>query len=310
MPAIVDELQIELSAKAVKANTAIDTLITKLDKLSTSLEKINGNSLAGLANGVNKLGSAMQAMNQVKTSDFTRLTKNLEKLGNVNVAALNSAASSLSHLTRAFNNLGTVSANAQQVGDLAKNLSKLGNASVQKAITNIPQLAISMQNLLTILSRSPQVSRNVINLTNALANLANQGRGLGQVNSAMSNSFNQTSSSMVNTTKKGFSLARMFGTLYANYFLLFRGINKLSGAIESAADYIEAYNYYNVAFSQVASQWSKDFEKYGYENAEAYADSFTSRVNEVIAKTTGQQINVDTGIIESTGGKNLGLNIL
>ena len=110
MAETIDSLQIEINAKATKANDAIDRLVGKLDRLTTSLSRVNGTNLNGLANGVQRLGNAMQVMNTIKTADFTRLATNLTKLGTVNVSALNSAASSMSHLTRAFNSLGTVSA--------------------------------------------------------------------------------------------------------------------------------------------------------------------------------------------------------
>ena len=99
----IDDLQIEIGAKAQTANDAIDRLVTKLDRLQTSLSKVNGSQLAGLANGVDRLGKSMQVMNTIKTADFTRLATNLAKLGDLNVAGLNRSASSLSHLSRALN---------------------------------------------------------------------------------------------------------------------------------------------------------------------------------------------------------------
>ena len=48
----VDELQIKINAEATKANNAIDRLVGKLDRLTTSLSRVNGTNLNGLANGV------------------------------------------------------------------------------------------------------------------------------------------------------------------------------------------------------------------------------------------------------------------
>ena len=75
----IDDLQIQISASATKANTEIDKLISRLGKLSTSLSSINGSSITGLANGVQKLGTAMQSMSNVRTADFSRLAKNITK---------------------------------------------------------------------------------------------------------------------------------------------------------------------------------------------------------------------------------------
>lgn len=312
MPNTIDSLQIEINAKASKANDAIDRLVGKLDRLTTSLGKINGTNLNGLANGVQRLGTAMQTMNNIKTSDFTRLAKNLEKLGTINVSALNSTASSMSHLTRAFNSLGTVSSNAQAVGDMAKNISKLGNKSVQTAITNIPQLAKALNNLMATMSRSPQVSQNVIQMTNALANLASQGSKVGTASKSITSGLNNSSTAAVRAKKSFSGLASAIGKFYATYFIVIRGLKGLWKSIESTADYIEAYNYFNVALGKIGSDWSYQFEQYGYDNAESYADSFGTRLSERLSKLSGLQVTLGAdgqGLLTESGLKNLGLNI-
>ena len=312
MPTSIDELQIEINAKAVKANQAIDSLVTKLDRLTSSLNKIDGSKFIGLANGVQRVGNAMQTMNNIKTADFTRLSTNLQKLGTINTSALNATASSLSHLTRSFNQLGTVSANAQQVGVLASNLSKLGNASVQKAITNIPQLATAMNNLMTTLSRAPRVSANVIQMTQALANLANQGSKVGSASKSMQNGLNRASTSATRAKKSFGGLASAIGRFYATYFMVIRGLKGLWNSIESTTDYIEAFNYFDVALGKIGSDWAHEYEKYGYESADAYADSFAPRLQEKLKKMSGLSIEIDAegkGLLSDSGMKNLGLNI-
>lgn len=312
MAETIDSLQIEINAKATKANDAIDRLVGKLDRLTTSLSRVNGTNLNGLANGVQRLGNAMQVMNTIKTADFTRLATNLTKLGTVNVSALNSAASSMSHLTRAFNSLGTVSANAQAVGEMAKNIAKLGNKSVQTAITNIPQLATAMNNLMVTLSKAPRVSQNVIQMTNALANLTSQGSKVGSASNSMVRGLNRTSSS-ANTARRSFGgLTSAIGKFYAKYFLVIRGLKALWKSIKSTADYIEAYNYFNVALGKIGSDWSYQWEKYGYESAESYADSFNKRLSENLGKLSGLNISIGAdgkGLLTESGMKNLGLNI-
>ena len=308
----IDELQIEINAKATKANDAIDRLVGKLDRLTTSLGRVNGTNLNGLANGVQRLGNAMQVMNTIKTADFTRLATNLTRLGTVNVSALNSAASSISHLTRAFNSLGTVSANAQSVGEMAKNIAKLGNKSVQTAITNIPQLAIALNNLMATLSRSPKVSQNVIQMTNALANLANQGSKVGSVSNSLVKGLNKTTTATKKASSGFKGLASYIGKFYATYFMVIRGIKKLWSSIESTADYIEAYNYFNVSLGKIGADWSHQFEQYGYDNAESYAESFKTRLSDSLKKLSGVQVSIGAdgkGLLTESGMKNLGLNI-
>ena len=308
----IDDLQIEIGAKAQTANDAIDRLVTKLDRLQTSLSKVNGSQLTGLANGVDRLGKSMQVMNTIKTADFTRLATNLTKLGSINVSALNSSASSLSHLSRAFNTLGTVSQNTQSVVNMANALSSLGGARVQRAITNIPLLATAMNNLMVTLSRSPRVSNNVIQLTNALANLASQGARVGTASNSIEKGLNRTNRSTTKASKSFGGLASAIGRFYATYFLVIRGIKGLYKSIESTADYLEAFNYFNVALGKIGSDWSHQFEQYGYENAEAYAESFSTRLQTELKSLSGIQISIDAdgkGLLTESGLKNLGLNI-
>ena len=308
----IDDLQIEIGAKAQTANDAIDRLVTKLDRLQTSLSKVNGSQLTGLANGVDRLGKSMQVMNTIKTADFTRLATNLAKLGDLNVSGLNSSASSLSHLSRAFGTLGTVSQNTQSVVNMANALSSLGGARVQRAITNIPLLATAMNNLMVTLSRSPRVSNNVIQLTNALANLTSQGARVGTASNSIEKGLNRTNRSTTKASKSFGGLASAIGRFYATYFMVIRGIKGLYKSIESTADYLEAFNYFNVALGKIGGDWSHQFEQYGYESAEAYADSFSTRLQSSLKNLSGLQITLDAdgnGLLTETGLKNLGLNI-
>ena len=312
MPTSIDELQIEINAKAVKANDAIDRLVGKLNGLTTSLGKLNTSNLNGLANGVQKLGNAMQVMNTVKTADFTRLARNLSSMGNINTQGLNNTASSLSQITRAMNNIGAVSHNAVQLSEMAKNLSKFGGANVQRATVNIPLLANELRKLMITLSSAPNVSRNIIDMTNALANLSTQGSKVGSASRSIQRSLNGTHSSTVKASKGFNGLASAIGKFYASYFMVIRGVKGIWSSIESTADYIEAYNYFNVALGKIGSDWSHQFEQYGYENAEAYAESFNKRLSEGLKDLSGVQVSIDSsgkGLLTETGMKNLGLNI-
>lgn len=248
----VDELYIEINSKSTKANDSIDKLVDKLDRLFISLVKINGSNLTGLANGVQKLGNAMQIMNQVKTADFTRLASNLQKMGNVDVAKLNSAASSMSHLTRVFNNIGNISDNAQKLGDLAKGIAQLGYKSSVKAIDNIPKLATAMRDLMSTLSKAPRVSQNIIDMTNALAKLARTGASSGRAATSLSKTLNVFSNSSANATKKSFSLASAIGKLYASYWLIFRAFGKIKDSINISSSLTEVQNVVDVTFGKYA----------------------------------------------------------
>ena len=65
----IDALQIEINAQATKANQAIDRLVGKIDKLTTSMSHLDGSRLAVLANGVIAfLVSELKLQEKKKTS--------------------------------------------------------------------------------------------------------------------------------------------------------------------------------------------------------------------------------------------------
>lgn len=304
----LDSLEVKITGTATKAINSVDKLINQLTRLSTSLATVNGSSLSSLANGVSQLGSAMQNMN-AGTADFTRLAKNITKIGSVDSVALTNTATSLQAVTKAVASISAIPQNATQVTEFAKSLGKLGSKSIENAVVNIPKLGNALNGLMTTLSRAPTVSQNAIQMTNALANLASQGSKVGTSSTSLQRTLYGVSTSARTATKSSWNLASAIGKFYATYFMVIRGSKKLIEAIKSTTDYIEAFNYQAVAFGKIGSEWDKDYEKYGYDNATAYAESFQNRVNDTLGKLSGLKVNVQGGLLEESGAKNLGLNI-
>lgn len=307
MPTI-DNLNIQLQADAVKASDAITRFSNKIGTLASSLMQIEKINVSGVSTGINRLATAMQNMNNIRTADFSRLARNLTNIGSISTANLNTVASSLSHLTRSFNQLGSVTGNVAQISTLAQSLSRLGGANVQRAVTTIPQLEIALNNLLTTLSRA-NVNANVIALMNSISNLGNRSTAASTQINTLNGTLNNLNTTTQRTSRSTFSLASAFGYLYASFFWVRRIIGGLNGSIESTADYLESFNYYTVALKKIAQEWDEDWDSYGDEHAQAYSNKFITTLNDSLSKMSGIQINVETGILESTGIKNLGLNI-
>ena len=131
----VENLEIRINGEAQQANDAIDRLCLKLDSLITRLGGLDGSKLVGLANGVQRLGTAMNTMNGIKTTDFSRLARNIEKIGNINTGNLNKTASVMSQIGKAFGNLGNLSQSAIVLADLVNGIKQFGYKSADKAIT-------------------------------------------------------------------------------------------------------------------------------------------------------------------------------
>lgn len=314
MGAEIDRLEVVIEAEASRATRQLDSLITRLDKVSGSLGKINVGNLTGFANGIEKISRASAGLAGIKTSDFTRLANNLNKISSINTSALNTASSALGMMARQISTLSTASENVAQIGELAKNLSKLGGKGVTNAIENMPKLALSLKEMMATLSTAPAVSRNLISMTNALANLSNSLKGVSASVSKPESSSNKLSgvfsslSSQVNKSSKSYkNFSQIMGNSYAKIYVAIRGIKKAWKAVESSMDYVETFNYWNVALDKIGKEFGDQFKQYGRESAESYADSFSERLKNITKKMSGYEIG-KSGDLTLTSEKNLGLD--
>lgn len=254
MSGSVDELYIEVNASAVKANDALDRLVNKLDRLSTSISKLNVSNFSGFAVGVKNLSTAMGGLKDVTLPDFTRTAKGIEKFSKIDYATIAASANSITQLASALRQIDT-----QGIGDSFKPMAELGSAIKQlgyksstQAIENIPKLATAMRQLMSELSQAPRVSQNLIDMTNALARLARTGASSGRAATSLGRNLDIYSRSSANATRKSFSLASAIGKLYATYWLLFRAFGKIKDAIDISSDLTEVQNVVDVTFGNYA----------------------------------------------------------
>ena len=308
MPDKIDRLEVQVQAQATAANNALDKMAVNLEKISVALNGINASGLVNLSNGVQSLGNAMQAVQNVKATDFNRLVKGISKLGSIDATSLNSAATALSQITRAFSSLSAVSGNAADVAELAKGISKLGNKSVTNAAANMPALALALKDLMTTLSTAPRVSKNLIQMTNALASLSSTGAKVGSASRSLGRSLKTYSGHAVTASRRTKGLVSQIGMFYARCFLLIRAVKALGSAFEKAMDYIETFNYFSKAFGAVGQDAAAQWEEAGYESAEAYVNSFTERALQLTEKMTGFSVDASSGEMVSTGAPSLGMD--
>lgn len=307
MGAEIDRLEIEVEAQATKANNALDKMVGKLERLAGSLGSINGNSLSGLSTGINDLSKSMQGMKNIGTADFTRLAKNISQIGSVDTSGINKTASAINRISASLGQPEAVINGAAAIGSLANGITKLGNKSTLNAIDNMPKLAAAMNDLMVTLSKAPVVSNNLVDMTTALANLASNGSKVGSTAQSVTNSLNGYSASTQRASKSSRGLASVFGRLYANFFWVKRGADKLWQSIETSMDYVETLNYFDAAFGQVAESAVSQWESAGYDSADAYYKSFSDRAKELTSKMSGFRIN-ENGTLTATGQPSLGID--
>jgi len=305
----VDRLEIEVEAQATKANNALDKLVGNLERLAGSLGSIDGNSFLGFSKGISDISSAMQGLKSadIRKTDFNRLAKGIAELTSLDTSGLSRTANAMNGLADSIMGYEAVANSAEAVGNLAKGISKLGNKSVITAIDNMPKLATALNSMMNTLSKAPTVSSNLINMTTALAGLANQGSKVGSTTRSMTSSLNGYSASAQRASKSSKGLASVFGSLYANFFWVKRGADKLWKSIETSMDYVETLNYFDAAFGQVAESAVSQWEDAGAESAEAYYKSFSDRAKQITSKMTGFSVK-DDGTLQATGQPSLGID--
>lgn len=302
----IDSLQIKIKADANNASNALDKLANSLTNFQKSLS-IDTSKLTSISNSIQSIANAASSMNASGIKNISTLTNSINRMGKIDTSGLSRISSALK--TFSADMAGTKVDGVGDIASIASSISRLGGVASGRAITNIPLLAKNLKQLFTTLSTVPNVSENIIRMTNALAGLASTGVASGRAANSLGRNLNTYTASAKRATKSTFSLAAAFGRFYATYFLVIRGIKSLWKSIEGTTDYIEAFNYYTVAFNKVGKEWGKDFEQFGYDNAEDYAQSFGSRVNELLGKMSGLKVDVDGGLISESGMKNLGLNL-
>lgn len=275
----LETLEIKIQAQARQASGQIDALVTRLGRLSSALSGLNTGNLNSLSTGVNRLAGAMTAMRGIDTRTFSAVARNISKLGSINSRQINAAAGSMRQISNALKGISGMSASVKGLTELASAIKQLGYQSSTKAIENIPKLATAMRQLMSELSKAPSVSRNIIDMTNALARLARTGGAAGSAARNITSSFSGFSSSASMVTKKSFSLASAIGKVYATYWSLFRVFRLLRDAIDISSSLTEVENVVRQTFGQYESlinNFAKtSIEKFGM--SELSAKQFASR---------------------------------
>lgn len=275
----LETLEVKIQAQARQANGQIDALITRLGKLSSSLQSIDSSGINRLSTGVNRLSNSMSAMRSVDSRSFSTLARNIKTLSSIDTGKINSAAGSMRQISKSVSSFSGMSKSVHGLAELAGGIKQLGYTSSTKAIENIPKLAVAMRQLMAELSKAPSVSRNIIDMTNALAKLARTGGAAGTAAKSITGSFSGFTSGASTATKKSFSLASAIGKLYASYFLLFRGFGKIKDAIDIASSLTEVENVVRQTFGQYESlinNFAKtSIEKFGM--SELSVKQFASR---------------------------------
>lgn len=263
------------SSRFVALSIGVERMASSMTRFSQTVKTAD---FTRVANGLQKIAGIDSAALAASSQAISKLAVNLTRLGTIsfdsqgilNIAnsiaqlgrkTVTQAASNIPKLTTALsglitelNSLGAVSFDSTSLSNLVSSITKLGGKAATNAIPNIKSLGIALKEMMRILSSAPAVSQNLIQMTQALAQLAANLRGLSSSGNGAAGGILNVGSASQRTKKHVFSLAAAFGKFYATYWLVLRGFRLFKKAIDISSDLTEVQNVVDVTFGDMAQK--------------------------------------------------------
>lgn len=264
-----------------------------MEALIVSVRKFGGKNIDSAVRNLpllsNYLIQFVTSLNGVRSLNFdftgiSNLVQNVSQLGGVKATQaaenLKPLKDQLLKFVSGLNGIKTLSFDMTGLNNLVSAISKLGGKSATAAANgNIEKLAVALKNMMTTLSGAPRVSQNIIQMTQALAQLATAGGKAGTATRSLTSSFNIFSSSSGKAAKSAGGLAAAFGKFYATYWLLLRSLGMFKKAIDISSDLTEVQNVVDVTFGHMSDTMNEfaDSALKNYGMSELMAKQIASR---------------------------------
>lgn len=278
-----------------------------LKTLSDSLGKITGEKAAKAKAVLPSLAQSLSSLSKINIPNYgdkiINLAASLSKLGGTKVLAAKDLPQVAEGLAL-FEGVEEKIPNVDKIVSLSTALSKFGNANMTKAISQMPSLATNFRSLMETLSTAPKVSSETIRLAEAMAEMAKASKSASGAMQKTANGTNSFKSSLLSTIpamnkvrKHTFSLAAMFGKLYASYFLVIRAFRGLGKAIEVSSSLTEVENVVAATFGNMTDKLDEfaDTSMYKFGLAELAAKQYASRF-----QAMGQAMGITSKQVAST----------
>ncbi len=233
-------------------------------RIATGLGKIAGVNTANLSSAGKNITDLMNGLSGLSFISFdsekiTGIANAIAKLGRGTVTQ---AAKNIPQLTEALQGLRDglkgfeiEGANFDSLTQLTSSITKLGGTAASKAADeNIKNLAIALKEMMMTLSKAPKVSQNLIQMTQALAQLASTGGRAGTATASLTRNFNALPSSVHKARSSFNGLAGAIGKFYATYWLLIRGMGQFKKAIDISSSLTEVQNVVDVSFGDMSNK--------------------------------------------------------
>ena len=363
----LDSLELKVEADAKKADSALDSLIEKLQNLSKTLGGVNTNNIKNIASAIN--GATNSNGIKVAQKSVDNLNKSIKNIGkgtkskDIEIIRTDGAIKNLSGFENALKEFDSfieesgnkVSKNGfldTPLQNLKENLAQLKKQFPEakeliqsyqeeiKMIQNMQAKSASTGNAQKLSGYSIENAQKTLNAalgksmpsatTKSVSGMTTKLSGLktalsSVAKTASANMFNNFSnginkaktalSGYIKNVIRSINVSKGFRSIVGhvrNLYFSFLSLRAVSGilkkSITSAMDYIEEFNYFQNAIGKIASENKGDYKKYGYTDAESYADSFQSRLTSLSSKMTGFDISKN-GELSNSGKQSLGLDV-
>ena len=363
----LDSLELKVEADAKKADSALDSLIEKLQNLSKTLGGVNTNNIKNIASAIN--GATNSNGIKVAQKSVDNLNKSIKNIGkgtkskDIEIIRTDGAIKNLSGFENALKEFDSfieesgnkVSKNGfldTPLQNLKENLAQLKKQFPEakeliqsyqeeiKMIQNMQAKSASTGNAQKLSGYSIENAQKTLNAalgksmpsatTKSVSGMTTKLSGLktalsSVAKTASANMFNNFSnginkaktalSGYIKNAIRSINVSKGFRSIVGhvrNLYFSFSSLRAVSGilkkSITSAMDYIEEFNYFQNAIGKIASENKGDYKKYGYTDAESYANSFQTRLTSLSSKMTGFDISKN-GELSNSGKQSLGLDV-
>lgn len=239
-------------------STEITSMVRALNKFSG----VDANSIHGISSAVRDLASGIASVKAVDTSGLTSMVSALSKIGgNASTQAtknLPALSAQLQNFVRQMNKIGALNFDMTNMSNLVTAISRLGSVASGRAVTNIPLLADNLKYLFETLSKAPNVSANILQMTQALGNLSNRSGG---AITGLNNSISNLSGSFLGfktSTGKALiglkSFTRQILSSMGIYLGLYGAIRGIKNAIDISSALTEVQNVVDVTFGDMSKK--------------------------------------------------------
>lgn len=242
----------------------IDNTASSIQKLALSMQRLSNINTGNLGSNITPITESLKdfikQLKEVGTINpnlepIYNISRAISSLSKINTSGLSDKmvelANALKKLQESTIDVDFSKLNASGILELSKALSSLGSKNALAAPENIEKLATSLNRMMTTLSHTPAVSQNLIQMTQALAQLAANLRGVSSSGSGAAGGLLNVGSAASRTKKHVFSLAAAFGKFYATYWLVLRGFRLFKKAIDISSDLTEVQNVVDVTFGDM-----------------------------------------------------------